>query len=189
MPRPRERSAAKARAQQAAPQPPREGQATTLITVLLALALLGVGVAGYQAATLLQYAVFGPSGINASPASLASFACDAFKRQDYARLVKNIDPTPTPPAVTTPFDAKKTVARLQSLDASQGKIIACVARPYSASAIVSTDNAVRYEITVRRAKGVGSVSGALVMRQQTSGQRLWLIGRDSSFLAPIPGAG
>lgn len=189
MPRQRERSAAKARAQQATPQPPREGQATTLITVLLALALLGVGVAGYQAAMLLQNAVFGPTGVNASPASLAAFTCDAFKRQDYVRLVKNIDPALTPPSVTVPLDAKKTIARLQSLDASQGKVIACTARPYSASAIVTTDNAVRYQIIVRRAKGVGSTSGALVMRQQTSGQRPWLIGRDSSFLAPIPGVG
>ncbi len=188
MPRQRERSAAKARAQQATPQP-REGQATTLITVLLALALLGVGVAGYQAAMLLQNAVFGPTGVNASPTSLAAFTCDAFMRQDYARLVKNIDPALTPPSVTVPLDAKKTIGRLQSLDASQGKVIACTARPYSASAIVTTDNAVRYQIIVRRAKGVGSTSGALVMRQQTSGQRLWLIGRDSSFLAPIPGVG
>lgn len=189
MPRQRESRIAKVRAQQAAPQPPREGQATTLITVLLALALLGVGVASYQAATLLHYAVFGPSGVNATPASLASFACDAFRRQDYTRLAQNIDPAPIPPAVTSPFDAKKTVVRLQSLDASQGKVIACIANPYSAGAIVKTDNAVRYEITIRRANGVGSTSGALVMRQQTSSPRLWFIGRDSSFLAPIPGAG
>ena len=166
----------------------RGSQPTTLITVLLALLLLSVGVAGYEAASLLSFAISGSASANATPSSLAALVCHSFTRQDYQQLVTYIDPAPVPPAVTTAFDARQTIAQLQTLDANEGKVTACAYAPYSAGSVVSTDGATRYQLTLRRADAVGVIVGALVLRQQSSAPRGWQIERDSFFLvSPIGG--
>lgn len=156
------------------------GQSATLITVVLALALLAVGAASYQAATLLQYAATTP--LNATAASTAALVCDTLKRQDYQQLVTYIDPAPVAPAVTTTFDAQTTLNQLRALDTQDGAVVDCSTTPYTSQSIVSTDGATRYQLTLRRAKATQPSSGTLVLRQESSGARLWLIGRDSSFL-------
>ena len=176
---------AKPVAQPAASPDKRGGQSTTLITVVLALLLLTVGAAGYEAATLLHYAITAPASVNASAASTAAFACDALKRQDYQQLVTYIDPTPVPPSVTGAFDPRLTIAQLRTLDANEGKVTDCSYAPYGSGSIVSTDGATRYQLTLRRANAATSATGTLVLRQQTNGKSGWLIERDSSFLAPL----
>ncbi|HEX5572224.1 MAG TPA: hypothetical protein VFX31_12605 [Ktedonobacterales bacterium] len=156
------------------------GQSATLITVVLALALLAVGAASYQAATLLRYASTTPP--NATAAGAAALVCDTLTRQDYQQLAGYIDPAPVPPAVAGAYDAQATIAKLRSLDARDGAVVACHAAPYSNQSIVSTDGATRYQLTLRRAHSTLSSSGTLVLRQQSSGAHGWLIGRDSSFL-------
>ena len=166
----------------------RGSQPTTLITVLLALLLLSVGVAGYEAASLLGFAISGAASANATPSGLAALVCDSFKRQDYQQLVTYIDPAPIPPAVTTTFDARQTIAQLQTLDANEGKVTSCAFAPYTGGSVVSTDGATRYQVTLRRAAAVGPIVGALVLRQQSGGPRGWQIERDSFFLvSPIGG--
>lgn len=160
------------------------GPATTLITVALALLLLTVGAAGYEAATLLYKTTSTPARVNASAASTAVFVCDALKRQDYQRLVSYIDPAPVLPTVTGAFDARLTIAQLQTRDAQEGKVVACSVAPYAVGSIISSDAAARYQLALRRADAPVSVTGALILRQQTSGQHDWLIGRDSAFLTP-----
>lgn len=184
MPRRNEGAPAKSSATPAASPDKRGGQSTTLVTVVLALLLLTVGAAGYEAATLLHYAISAPPSVNGSAASTAAFVCDALKRQDYQQLVTYIDPAPVPPAVTGAFDARLTIAQLQTLDTQQGKVISCAYAPYGSGSIVSTDGATRYQLTLRRAKAAAPAVGALVLRQQTQGKRGWLVGRDSSFLTP-----
>lgn len=179
MPRSKERIPAKPVPQSPASLPPRETQSTTLITVVLALLLLLVGVAGYEAAGLLQHAISASTSANA--ASTATLVCDALKRQDYQRLVTFIDPAPVPPSVTGAFDARLTIAQLQTLDANEGKVISCATAPYGSGSILSTDGATRYQMTLRRANAASSQSGTLVLRQLANG---WMIERDSSFLAP-----
>lgn len=160
------------------------GGSTTLITVVLALLLLAVGAAGYEAATLLHYAITKPAGVNGSAASTAAFACDALKRQDYQRLVTYIDPSPIPPTVTGAFDSRLTITQLRTRDTQEGKVVSCVVAPYAAGSIVSADGATRYQLTLRRANAPVTTTGTLNLRQQTGGQHGWLIGRDSSFLTP-----
>jgi hypothetical protein len=157
-----------------------------LITVVLALLLLAVGAAGYQAASLLHYAITTPPSVNASAASTAAFVCEALKTQEYQRLVSYIDPAPLPPAVTGAFDARLTIAQLQARDSNEGKVVACATAPYGSGSIVSTDGATRYQLIVRRANAATPASGTLVLRQASSGAHGWLIERDSSFLAPSP---
>lgn len=160
----------------------RGGQSTTLLTVVLALALLAVGVAGYQAAMLLTTAVYGPTGVSASSSNLANYVCFALLRQDYQRLGAYIDPAPIPPAVTGTFDARTTLARLRTLDTDQGVVTACSVAPYGAGRVVSSDGSVSYRLTLRRAKAAGPASGALVLRERTTAPPDWQIERDSSFL-------
>jgi hypothetical protein len=157
---------------------------TTLLTVVLAILLLAVGAAGYEAANLLHFAIVPPTGVNTTAASAAAFVCDALKQQDYQRLVAIIDPAPIPPAVTGAFDAHQTIAQLQAQDANAGKVVSCATAPYDSGSVVSTDGATRYQLTLRRAKAATSVSGTLVLRQQSGGAHGWLIERDSSFLTP-----
>ncbi len=159
-------------------------QSTTLITVVLALLLLAVGAAGYEAASLLHYAISASSAVNASATSTAAFVCDALKRQDYQQLVTYIDPAPVPPSVTGAFDARLTIAQLQSVDTNQGKVVSCATAPYGSGSIVSTDGATRYQLVTRRANAATPASGALVLRRSSSGAHGWLIERDSSFLTP-----
>ncbi|HET9110067.1 MAG TPA: hypothetical protein VFN78_04500 [Ktedonobacterales bacterium] len=159
-------------------------QSTTLITVVLALLLLAVGAAGYEAASLLHYAMSTPSPINASAASTATFVCDALKRQDYQQLVTYIDPAPVPPSVTGAFDARLTIAQLRTVDANQGKVVSCATGSYGSGSIVSTDGATRYQLVIRRANAATPASGTLVLRKATGGAHGWLIERDSSFLTP-----
>jgi hypothetical protein len=200
MPRPRESLSAKPARRSASPSPPAassassasptgqrgQQQPTTLITVVLALLLLAVGAAGYQAASLLHYAITTPPRVNASAASTAAFVCDALKTQEYQRLVSYIDPAPIPPAVTGAFDARLTIAQLQARDTNEGKVVSCATAPYGSGSIVSTDGATRYQLIVRRANAATPASGTLVLRQSSSGAHGWLIERDSSFLAPSP---
>jgi hypothetical protein len=156
------------------------GQSATLISVVLALALLAVGAASYQAANLLRYASTTPP--NATAAGAAALVCDTLTRQDYQQLVGYIDPAAVPPAVTSAFDAQATIAKLRALDTRDGAVVACNAAPYSSQSIVSTDGATRYQLTLRRANSTLSTSGTLTLRRQSSGAHGWLIGRDSSFL-------
>ncbi len=165
----------------------RGSQPTTLITVLLALLLLSVGAAGYEAASLLGFAISTSASANATPSGLAALVCDSFKRQDYQHLVTYVDPAPIPPAVTATFDARQTIAQLQMLDANEGKVTSCAFAPYSGANVVSTDGATRYQMTLRRVGAVGPIIGTLVLRQQSSGQRGWQIERDSFFLVSAIG--
>lgn len=160
------------------------GPATTLITVVLALLLLTVGAAGYEAATLLHDAITAPAHVNGSAASTAAFVCDALKRQDYQQLVTYIDPAPVLPTVTGTFDPRLTIAQLRARDTQEGKVVSCVFEPYAAGSVVSADGAIRYKLTLRRAKAPVSAAGTLILRQRTSGNHGWLIGRESSFLTP-----
>ena len=162
----------------------RGNSSTTLLTVVLAMLLLAVGAAGYEAANLLHFAIVPTTGVNTTAASAAAFVCDALKQQEYQRLVAVIDPTPIPPAVTGAFDAHQTIAQLQAQDASAGKVVSCAVAPYDSGSVVSTDGATRYQLTLRRTQAATSVSGTLVLRQQSGGAHGWLIERDSSFLAP-----
>jgi hypothetical protein len=187
MPRPGERLPAKPVPQPGASPSQRESQSTTLITVVLALLLLTVGAAGYEAANLLHYAVSAPPSVNGSAASTAAFVCDALKRQDYQRLVTYIDPAPIPPSVTGAFDPRLTIAQLRTRDTNEGKVVACASAPYGSGSIVSTDGATSYQLTLRRANAAAPATGALVLRQrsqQASGAPGWLIERTSSFLTP-----
>lgn len=162
----------------------RDAQSATLVTVVLALLLLSVGLAGYEAATLLQFAIAGSSAVNRSAASTAALVCDALERQDYQRLTLYIDPSPVPPAVTGAFDKQATIVRLNALDVSQGRVVSCSYAPYSSGSIISTDGATRYQLTLRRANAAAPSKGTLALRQQTGGSAGWLIERDSAFLPP-----
>jgi hypothetical protein len=148
------------------------------------MVLLMVGAAGYEAASLLHHAIATSPSVNASAASTASFVCDALERQDYQRLVSYIDPAPIPPTVTGAFDPRATLTQLQTLDANDGKVVACATALYGSGSIVSTDGATRYQLTLRRAKAATPASGTLALRQQSGGAHGWLIERDSSFLSP-----
>lgn len=169
------------------PTSQRGNSSTTLLTVILALLLLAVGAAGYEAASLLHFAISTPPAVNTTAASTAAFVCDALQRQDYQRLTLYIDPTPVPPSVTSPFDARQMIAQLQSRDANEGKVVSCATAPYPSGSVLSTDGATRYQLTLRRANAAGPSSGTLALRQQTGSAHGWLIERDSSFLTPIPG--
>lgn len=177
---PRAKANASPRPANAAGKGGQAGQSATLITVVLALALLAVGAASYQAASLLQYAATTP--LNATAASTAALVCDTLKRQDYQRLALYIDPAPVPPAVTTAFDARTILNQLRALDTQDGAVLDCSATPYNSQSVVSTDGATRYQLSLRRAKATQPSSGTLVLRQKSGGARLWLVGRDSSFL-------
>ncbi len=165
-------------------QSERSGGSATLMTVALALALLLVGALGYEAATLLQYALSTPPIVNGSAASTAAFVCASLEHQDYQRLVTYIDPATIPPAITRSFDARQTITAMQARDTTEGKVVACGYAAYSAGGIVSTDSAIRYQLTLRRAAAAAPSVGTLILRQRSSGAHGWLIGRDSSFLAP-----
>lgn len=181
--KPRAKPGEKSVAESALATAGRDGHSTVLVSVVLALLLLMVGAAGYQAATLLQFAIAGSSGANATAASTAAYVCDALKRQDYQHLAQYIDPAPVPPAVTGAFDKQAIVARLNAFDVSQGRVLSCTYAPYGSGAIVSTDGATRYQLTLRRANAAGPANGTLALRQQSGGKGGWLIERDSSFLA------
>ncbi|HEX8731323.1 MAG TPA: hypothetical protein VF725_04595 [Ktedonobacterales bacterium] len=163
----------------------RDNQApTTLITVALALLLTLVGLAGYGAALLLRETLAPqPPAIAASAASLSAYVCDALKHKDYQGLVAVIDPATVSPTVTDAFDPAATVAALRAEDARAGVVVACAVAPYPPGSVVSSPSVTHLRLTLRRAHGAASTTTLTLA--QTSGQRGWLIERDSGFLMAL----
>lgn len=159
----------------------RPARPTLYVTLALLLLLLAVGAAGYEAATLLRFAITpAGAGANDTAADAAALVCDDLQTQRYSRLVALIDPQPLPPSITTTFNAGATAQRLAALDTSQGRVVACGYSPYPSGGVVTTPGMTSYKLTLRRANAAAPVAGALILRQ--SGTAGWLIERDSSFL-------
>lgn len=163
-----------------ASQPP-----TTLVTVALALALTLVGLAGYGAALLLRETLaLRPTSVAVSPASLSTFVCDTLQHQEYQRLVTSIDPAPVPPTVTDAFDPTATVAALRASDASEGKVVSCVASSYAPGSVVTSPGITHVALTLRRSGSLSPRTESLTLAQM-GGQRGWMIERDSGFLLAL----
>lgn len=158
---------------------------TTLITVALALLLTLVGLAGYGAALLLREALAPrPPSEAASPGALSAYVCAALKRQDYQGLMRYIDPAPIPPTVTDAFDPTATIAALRASDASAGVVVSCVASSYIPGSVVTTPGVAYERLALRRAHATATATATLTLAQM-SGQRGWLIERDSGFLMAL----
>jgi hypothetical protein len=155
-----------------------------LIALALAVALVGIGVASYFAASLLGNAVRAAERRGAeTPAALAATVCGDLIHQNYGDLVARVDPNAAPPAATGPFDASATAQRLHTLDQADGPVISCSASPLAASEITppaGPDGATRLLLTVWRAGTPRPIAAVLITRLSPNGA--WVIERDSSFL-------
>ena len=176
--------------QGAAPDAKRESRrharpgAFPLIAMGLAVALLGIGVASYLAASLLGGVMRAAARSGAeTPAALAATVCGDLIHQNYTDLVARVNPDPAPPAVTGSFDASATTQRLHALDGADGPVTACSASPLEASDVAppaGPDGATRLLLTLTRAGTPRPIAAVLITRQAPDGA--WRIARDSSFL-------
>ncbi len=155
-----------------------------LIATSLVVALLGIGVASYFAASLLGGAVRAAARRGAeTPAALAATVCGDLTHQNYSDLVARVDPGAAPPAATGPFDASALVQRLHTLDREGGPVTSCAVTPLDASEVAPAsgpDGATRLLLTMGRAGTPQPIAAVLITRQSSDGA--WLVERDSSFL-------
>lgn len=146
---------------------------TTLrVTIVLALLLLLIGVAGAGALKLLVHAMRPPTS-----ADTAQLVCTAFQRQDYPLLIQQIDTAPVPPATTGRFDAAALSAQLANLDATDGTVTAC-----KYIKIGANDNPAQYSFTLQRSRAKSLTSLVVYVIHESDGS--WKIRSDSELANP-----
>lgn len=148
------------------------------LTLLLAVALALIGVAGGEAMGLLQRAMRVPSADDT-----AQLVCTAYQSQNYDILLNVIDPTPVPPAQTGPFDAaaRSSLANtLKSLDAGSGEVTSCAYQ----EPLPQSGSALRYILTMRRTRVTVDITMPITLLRQPDGS--WKVSRGSDFTG-IPG--
>lgn len=155
-----------------------------LIAAALAVALVGIGVASYFAASLLGEGVRISARHGAeTPTALAATVCSDLIHQNYSDLVARVDSANAPPAVTTPFDASALTKQLHTLDQEDGPVIACSVAPLAASDVAPAsgpDGATRLLLTLARSDTPQPIAAVLITRLGPDGA--WIVERDSSFL-------
>jgi len=146
---------------------------TTLrVTIMLALLLLLVGVAGDAALKLLEHAMRPPTADDT-----AQLVCTAFQRQDYTLLIQQVDTTPVPPATSGPLDVTALRTQLANLDTSDGKVTSC-----KYIKINSTDNPAQYSFTLQRAHAKSLTGLVIYIVHEPDGT--WKIRSDSELANP-----
>lgn len=151
-------------------------RATLLLAVLLAL----VGVAGGGALNLLQHAMRVPTADDT-----AQLVCTAYSQQNYDLLLQQIDPAPVPPSNTGAFDANALRSQLKSLDASQGDVASsgttpgCTYKQLDFSNISVGNNALQYAFTLHRAHASKDFNLIMTLVRESDGT--WKISRASNF--------
>ncbi|MGH2514710.1 MAG: hypothetical protein ACRDHP_03560 [Ktedonobacterales bacterium] len=146
---------------------------TTLrVTIVLALLLLIVGVAGGGALKLLVHAMRLPTA-----ADTAQIVCTAFQGQNYSLLLQQVDPAPVSGAGSGTFDGAALRAQLTSLDASVGKVTSC-----SYIKIGTNVNPAQYSFTLQRAHAKSTTSLVIYIIQEAGGT--WKLRSDSELANP-----
>lgn len=143
-------------------------------TLLLAVLLLLVGVAGGSALKLLQHAMRVPTADDT-----AQLICTAYSQQNYDLLIQRIDPAPVAPANTGSFDANALRGQLNSLDAGQGAVSTCTYRQLDFSNISVGGNALQYTFAMHRAHAPKEFDLIMTFVHENDGT--WKVSRASNF--------
>lgn len=140
------------------------------LTLALALVLLLAGLAGLEAAALLEAALRPPL-----PGDEASAVCDYLLSRDYEALAGEMDPAPAG-ASTDPFTQEAFVAQLRALDAREGTVRTCALRQLGADSDGAT---VLYSLTLRRTRILDPLGSLVVVHRRSDGR--WVLSRSSTF--------
>ncbi len=144
------------------------------LTLLLALLLCLVGLAGIEVDQELQYALRPPTA-----ADEASAVCDYLLSRNYDALAGEIDPAPDG-ASTGPFDRAAFAAQLRTLDRDLGTVRTCTLLELGAG----NNSSVVYSLTVHRTRAAEPRGSLVVVRRQAHGE--WAISRASTFYYEAP---
>lgn len=147
------------------------GGTTLRVTILLALLLVLVGVAGAGALNLLEHAMRLPTADDT-----AQLVCTAFQRQDYSLLIQQIDPTPVPPGASEPFDPATLRSQLTALDANEGTVKSCTYTKLNTGAATP----LQYTYTLHRSRLAAPITLIVLMQQVQDGT--WKITRGSNLI-------
>lgn len=145
---------------------------TLRMTIVLALLLAAVGVAGAGALKLLVHAMRPPTADDT-----AQLICTAFQRQDYTLLIQQIDTTPVPPAASSPLNGTALRAQLTGLDSSDGTVTSC-----KYVKIGTSDTPAQYSFTLQRAHAATLTSLVVYLVREADGS--WKIRSDSELANP-----
>lgn len=149
-------------------------------TLLLAVLLMLVGVAGGGALKLLQHAMRVPTADDT-----AQLVCTAYTQQNYDLLIQQIDPAPVPPTNTGAFDANALRGQLKALDASQGVVASqgstagCTYKQLDFTNVSVGATTLQYSFVLHRTHTSRSFDLIMTLVHESDGT--WKVSRASNF--------